>query len=189
MNYYIGDLHFGHKNIMKYDQSPFESIEERDEYIVEKWKKIKNDDHVYILGDVGCKDVEYTIKRAEQLGGHLHLLVGNHDKKLLKQIKFRKLFDSIENYQEINDNGTNIVLCHYPIPCFNNHMRGWRHFYAHVHDSEEEFEMQLCREALEGRFGKPCKMYNVGCMKKYMNYEPRTLNEIENYFKEMEMHE
>ena len=32
MNYYIGDLHFGHKNILKYDESPFGTIEERDKY-------------------------------------------------------------------------------------------------------------------------------------------------------------
>ena len=68
MNYYIGDLHFGHKNILKYDESPFGTIEERDKYIIEKWKnKIKENDHVYILGDVGCKNAEYVIECAEQL--------------------------------------------------------------------------------------------------------------------------
>lgn len=185
MNYYIGDLHFGHKNILKYDGSPFGTIEERDKYIIEKWKnKIKENDHVYILGDVGCKNIEYTIECAEQLTGHLHLLVGNHDKKLLKQPKFVKLFDTIEKYDEIVDNGKHIVLCHYPIPCFNNHLRGWWHLYAYVHNSEEEFEMQICRDALEMRFDKPCKMYNVGCMIPYMNYESKTLIEIKNYFDE-----
>ena len=27
-------------------------------------------------------------------------------------------------------------------------------------------------------YDKPCNMWNVGCMKGYMNYTPRTLEEI-----------
>lgn len=29
-----------------------------------------------------------------------------------------------------------------------------------------------------GEFGQPCNMFNVGCMMDYMDYTPRTFDEI-----------
>ena len=38
MNYFISDLHFGHKNCLAYDNRPFQDIEEHDKAIIENWK-------------------------------------------------------------------------------------------------------------------------------------------------------
>lgn len=52
MNYYISDTHFGHKNVIRYDNRPFDSIEEMDEAMIQLWNETVNDaDAVYILGD------------------------------------------------------------------------------------------------------------------------------------------
>lgn len=51
MNYYIADTHFGHKNILKLCNRPFENIEQMNLTLVENWNsKVKNNDHIYILG-------------------------------------------------------------------------------------------------------------------------------------------
>lgn len=52
MNYYIADTHFGHKNILTLCNRPFESIEQMNLTLIENWNsKVKNNDHIYILGD------------------------------------------------------------------------------------------------------------------------------------------
>lgn len=85
-------------------------------------------------------------------------------------------------YKEIKENGKKIVLCHYPIPCFNGHFRGDYHLYGHVHVSFEANMMEHIKYEMEELYLKPCNMYNVGCMMPWMNYAPQTLDEIINNY-------
>lgn len=48
--FFTSDFHFGHKNIIRYDNRPFLSVEEMDAEIVRRWNaKVSPDDIVYIL--------------------------------------------------------------------------------------------------------------------------------------------
>lgn len=50
--WFISDTHFGHVNILKYDERPFADIEEMNEELIKRWnKKVKNGDTVWFLGD------------------------------------------------------------------------------------------------------------------------------------------
>lgn len=60
MNYYIGDLHLFNRNQTdegrNYDRRPFATVEEMNQYILERWNaKINNGDTVYILGDMAMR--------------------------------------------------------------------------------------------------------------------------------------
>lgn len=180
MVYFIADMHFGHKNCMAYDNREFASVEEHDEYLIDKWNSVVGvDDEVWILGDISWYPVMKTIGILERLNGIKNLCIGNHDKKLLKNKDFRAQFSEITNYKEItNDNGSGIVLCHYPIPCYNGHFRGWYHLYGHVHNSFEWNMMKQVQYEMRDLYERPSNMYNVGCMIDYMGYTPRTLKEI-----------
>ena len=81
-------------------------------------------------------------------------------------------------YMEIEDNGRNVVLCHYPIPCFKNHFYGWYHLYGHVHNSFESQMMEHDKFLMEQLYDRKCQMFNVGAMMPWMDYTPRTLDEI-----------
>lgn len=180
MNYYIGDLHFGHRNCLAFDNRPFRDTEEHDKALIDNWNEVVGiDDDVWILGDFSWYNATKTIEIFKQLNGNKHLCIGNHDRKLLKNNDVRDLFVEIVDYKEIQiSNNCGIVLSHYPIPCFNNHYYGWYHLYAHVHNSFEWNMMERVKYEMKALYDKPCHMYNVGCMMPYMQYCPRTLDEI-----------
>lgn len=182
-NYFISDLHFFHENVLRFDNAPFPDINSRDKTIVGNWNNaVGVDDDVYILGDVSFGNATKTIPLLKSLNGNLHLIQGNHE-KLMKNKDYRNCFVEITPYKEITDDCSNIpgvVLCHYPIICFNNRHRNWAHLYGHIHNNEFENKLiEECRKRLYAeRPDMPCNMYNVGCMKEYMGYTPRTLTEI-----------
>ena len=114
MNYYISDLHFGHNNVIKFDNRPFNNIQEMESTIVENWNKtVKDNDVVYVLGDLFWKTYDAD-RILPILNGQIILIKGNHDsiEPLRRKIK---VFD----YLEIKDNKRNVVLSHYPIPSFH----------------------------------------------------------------------
>ena len=49
MNYYISDLHFGHKNALKFDNRPYFTLTEMKDDIIKRWnERVKKNDNVYI---------------------------------------------------------------------------------------------------------------------------------------------
>lgn len=195
LNYFISDLHFGHENVLAFDNRPFKTIEEHDALIIKKWNdKIELDDDVYILGDISWYNATKTIEIFRSLNGNKHLIIGNHDHKLLKNQELRSLFMEITDYKELylpkvddQKKSNGIVLSHYPIPCFNNHYYGWFHLYGHVHSGFEWNMMKRIKRQMKELYDVPCNMFNVGVMMPYMNYEPKTLEEIINGIKPFEI--
>lgn len=180
MNYYIADLHFGHKNCLAFDNREFESVEDHDEALIQRWNNaVGIDDDVWILGDISWHNATKTIEIFNRLNGTKHLVIGNHDKKLLRNKDIQSLFVEIVDYKEIQIDETNgIVLSHYPIPCYNKHFYGWIHLYGHVHVSFEWNMMKQLQYQFRCLYGKRSRMYNVGCMVPGMDFTPRTIDEI-----------
>jgi len=175
MIYYIADMHFGHKNAIRFDSRPFPDIESMDEYIIQSWNgRVKEDDTVYVLGDAFWKNEEGSIAIMHRLNGHKHLIKGNHDRV---HGKLRFHWESIQDYAEIEDNGRLVILSHYAIPFYKNQHYGSYMLYGHVHNTREWTLLEkLKNEQLE--MGIPNRMINVGCMMTYMGYTPRTLDEL-----------
>ena len=173
---YISDTHFSHKNILHYDNRPFKSTEEMDEEMIRRWNEaVAPEDHVYILGDFHWGKESEWIDILPRLNGQKTLILGNHD---ITPQKSRKYFADVKDYKVVDDNGRRVVLCHYPIPCYKNHFYGWYHLYGHVHNSFEWNMMEHNRYLMEELYSHKCNMINVGAMMPYMNYTPKTLDEI-----------
>ena len=100
--YFIADTHFGHENALAFDNRPFRNIEEHDRALAENWNgAVGMDDEVFILGDLSWMNASKTIALVKELNGIKHLIVGNHDKNLLKNREFQSLFAEITDYKEI----------------------------------------------------------------------------------------
>ena len=179
-NYFISDLHFGHKNVLSFDDRPWTNIEDHDNFIIQNWNDtVSYEDDVYILGDVSWHNATKTNEIFKQLNGTKHLIIGNHDGKLLKNREFQQQFQEICYYKELPYTENKIiVLCHYPIPCFNKHYYGSYHLYGHVHNGFEENMMRNIRRQMQDLYDVPSQMYNVGIMMPWMEYHPQTLEDI-----------
>lgn len=187
MNYYISDLHLLHENVLRFDNRPFDSIEQMQETIVNNWnRKVTNGDTVYILGDVSMRGKkEDLISIVATLKGRKVLVKGNHDD--VSDYRYQQLFHEVVDYKENHDavDGQNydLVLCHYPIFSWKKMGRGTILLYGHTHDSEEDRYYQKCLAEMNSNecrhtHDKDVVAINVGCMKPWMNYEPRSLKEL-----------
>ena len=175
MIHFTSDLHFGHKNIIKYDNRPFETIEEMDVELIKRWNnKVNKNDTVYILGDISWYNDQKTVEIYSQLNGVKRLINGNHDRI---HGKVKNCFETIKDYDEIKVDNITIIVSHYPIHMYNHHYHGAIMLYGHVHNSHEDNFVQQFADQLN-KLDCPCNMYNVGCM--HWNYEPVTLDEILN---------
>lgn len=177
--FFISDLHLGHANCLGFDNRPFNTIAEQDEEIIKRWNQdVGKEDTVWILGDISWYNPRKTAEIIGKLNGRKNLCIGNHDGKLLKSGCVKELFDEIRDYKELQCCGHDIVLSHYPIPCYKNHFYDWLHFYGHTHTSFEWNMMERVRYEMISLYGKSCEMINVGCMLPYMDYTPRTAEDI-----------
>lgn len=101
MIYYIADMHFGHKNVLRFDNRPFADTDLMDEVLIHNWnERVTGEDIVYVLGDAFWKNEENSVKIIQRLNGHKHLIRGNHD-RVHGRLRFH--WESIEQYAEIND--------------------------------------------------------------------------------------
>ena len=174
MKYYISDLHIGHKNIIRFDQRPFFNLEDMKQTIIKNWNSVvTSGDDVYILGDMFWNNDDIA-EVLPQLKGNLYLVKGNHDRI---NTEMSKCFVWVKDYAEIKDNGRNVVLCHYPIAHWRNADYGTIHLYGHIHSGRDSRPFDEYKELMKQR-NIPYECYNVGCMLPYMDYTPRTLDEI-----------
>ena len=188
MNFFISDLHFGHENCLMFDNRPFSDIDEHDTELIRRWNEaVGIEDDVYILGDISWKNTTATINIFNMLNGHKHLIIGNHDHKLLKSAELRKCFVEITDYKELYlDKDKAIVMSHYPLHSYRNLFRGWIHLYGHVHINFDYWEYEAHKRRIKELYSKKdgilaedvFNAFNVGAMIHYMDYTPRTLEEI-----------
>ena len=175
--YFIADLHLGHKNCIRFDNRPFDTVEEMDDYIIRAWnRKVSKDDHVYVLGDFAYKNRTTIADYTRRLNGFIHLIRGNHDKR---SEEYESCFREVVEYKDmpVEAEGVKcrVILSHYFIPFYTGARHGAFMLHGHTHQTYESVLEERFKEELRAQ-GIRCEAYNVGCM--WQDYEPQTLEEI-----------
>lgn len=176
-NYYISDLHIGHHNALKFDNRPFANCKEQNNVLLENINRVVlPEDKLYFLGDLSWYNPEITLQFLQKINcKNKFLIVGNHD-RWVKNEACKKQFHGIYDLKRISDEGRIVILCHYPLAVWDQSHRGSIHLYGHVHDNKNDDKVTDTHTILNHEEMK--NAYNVGCMLDYMNYTPRTLDEI-----------
>lgn len=138
--FFTSDHHFGHKNIIKYSNRPFQSVAEMNEEMIQRWnEKIKPHHRVYHLGDVGLCSTEEMREILYRLNGRIFLIKGNHENAALSvQDRFEWIKDYFELSVQDPDTATGrqkIILLHYAMKVWRSSFRGTWHLYGHSHGS------------------------------------------------------
>ena len=127
----IADPHFGHENIIRYCNRPFESAAEMDKAIIDNWNNtVSNDDLVWVLGDFALASRDYTKFIIKSLKGRKRLILGNHDRHNPEWYK-EAGFEFISPYPIIIHDF--IVLSHAPLEFLNENCTFFN-IYGHVHN-------------------------------------------------------
>lgn len=100
----IADTHFGDASIIRAIGRPFDSIEEMDNFMIEKWNSVvSKDDDIIVVGDFLAlpkeNKKEYVFDILSKLNfKNIELVMGNHDTEEL--IKIMKSFsENIDIYK------------------------------------------------------------------------------------------
>lgn len=144
--YFTSDHHFGHKNIIKYCNRPFSSVEEMDSIMIERWNQVvKPNDMVYHLGDFTLNNRDKAIEYFSKLNGKVYIVKNpsHHDKNWIKFNSFSYTTITTTNVMSsvmyidpittIRYGIKTIVMCHFPMLEWEGSHHGSIHFHGHSH--------------------------------------------------------
>ena len=82
--FFTSDPHYGHRNIIKFCNRPYNDTKEMEQALIKNWNDVvSNNDIVFILGDIVWFEGRNNTKRIlDQLKGkEIHIIPGNHDNR------------------------------------------------------------------------------------------------------------
>lgn len=165
--YFIADLHFGHRNMAI--KRGFKDENEHDEFIIQMWNSVVTKrDVVTIIGDVTMeKSANYIL--LNRLNGIKRVILGNHD----MQNHVPKLLLHVNSVagmvkKKFHEERLTVFITHCPI-----HPREFRkgrvklNIHGHIH----EYKVKKFFNLIEDK-----RYINVSC--EQIDYMPRTIKEL-----------
>jgi len=131
--FFISDTHLGHKAILGFKTNAgepcrvFNSVEEMDETMVDRWNAVvRQDDKVYHLGDVAIR--AQSLELLARCNGNKRLIRGNHD--IFPTKEYAKYFKEIYGVRVLDG----LILSH--IPLHAGSLDKWTNIHGHLHNNQ-----------------------------------------------------
>ena len=142
MIWFTADNHFGHANIIRYCDRPFESAEEMDDAMIAQWNKaVDHEDIVYHLGDFTLGNKLTARRYFLRLNGMIRVLINpwHHDRRWLGGDYYNASSRKIEYMRPIAvlEYKLPIILCHYAFANWDRKHYGSWHLHGHSHGEYE----------------------------------------------------
>lgn len=131
--FFTSDTHFGHNNIIRYCNRPFNTVSEHDEVLINNWNKtVGANDTVFHLGDFAFCGSDKMSEILSRLNGHIILIKGNHDHF---QNSILSKFEECYSQLHIEIGKKSVYLNHYPFLTYSGMYRNNAviQLYGHVH--------------------------------------------------------
>lgn len=180
--WFTSDLHFGHRNILKFCDRPWENTTQMEKGLIENWNNtVGNNDIVFVLGDTfWFNDSQHIRKTLSQLKGKdIYIIPGNHDE--------------FESYHRVDNSRihlcADVVVCwftqegkpkqevwmsHYPMMTWPHRENGTWQLFGHIHSSITK------TEGVDQDLPLHWNQVDVGCDRWY--YTPISLNFLTTMF-------
>jgi calcineurin-like phosphoesterase family protein len=171
--WFTSDCHFCHANVIKYDNRPFNDVEEMNERLILNWNSVVGEkDVVFYLGDLSFdRSGGNTERIVNELNGKIHYILGNHDDE--RDIRKLNRFETISDYVNLSINDLDnprkkqgIMMMHYPILSWDKAHHGDWHLHGHCHQSLVTQNPEYYKR----------KVLDMGC--NGWDYRPVSYNEI-----------
>jgi calcineurin-like phosphoesterase family protein len=157
MFYITSDLHFGHKNIIRYENRPFVDLSTMEEQLIHNWNNtLKKHDKIYIAGDFSFDNFQKTKEIVSKLNGYKILILGNHDKKHSDKWWIGTGFNEIYKYPIIY-NGR-YIISHEPVDYRLLIDNNYINLHGHLHSNRKVMDDKLLKKIFNGT----TKYLNVG---------------------------
>ncbi len=151
MLWFSSDSHFGHANIIKHCNRPFDNVEQMNSSLIDNINLlVQPNDTLYYLGDFAFREEKPTFYREKINCKNIILIIGNHDpitkqgKPNMKHLEcFSEVHEMLYVRQKINGEKQGIVLCHYAMRTWRGSGRGTWQLYGHSHGTLEDNNYSL----------------------------------------------
>lgn len=160
--YFTSDLHFGHRNVIRFCSRPFENEKDMESGLIANWNTtVGPKDIIFSLGDFSWFTGRHQVKKlVEQLQGEKYFIPGNHCKEGMYELVNDSQFHECSDIVHLFVRGTEgdprfaeakvfeLVLCHYPLACWSHsdHPNCYQ-FFGHIHSQADtaltEFGLEL----------------------------------------------
>lgn len=143
----FSDPHFGHHNIIRYCERPFKSTGPMDADLLRRYnERVSPSDTVFFLGDFAMGprvDENFILRVLASLNGAKNFILGNHDQpnKKYKQKGLKAIIEDndleiglLSDIHEERIEGTDFIMCHYPMDDWNGKFNMAVHLHGHQHN-------------------------------------------------------